>query len=244
MKSIVLVEAPDRENKVLAKVAVRDLPKPTPGPEDVLIRVAYASICGSDNSILKGNVPDDLINKLRIVLKFQPFQIGHEISGVIEAVGAKAKLAGFRVGDRVTANYTQYCNSCYFCRTGQENFCERPVSHMDAMSEYVCWHMSQIYKIPDDVSLLDASQTEPLTIGMNAAETAKVHLGSRVFVSGAGPIGLYAVMMAKQAGASKIVVSDIVAKKQEIAIACGADAVVNPMEEGWQKKAEEICAYT
>ena len=49
-----------------------------------------------------------------------------------------------QVGGRITANYTHFCNSCYFCRTGQENFCEHPEAHFDGMAEYVCWHMSQV----------------------------------------------------------------------------------------------------
>lgn len=95
------------------------------------------------------------------------------------------------------------------------------------MAEYVCWHMSQVYKIPDNVSLLHASQTEPLSIALNACKTVGVHFGSRVLVSGAGPIGLYATQLARKAGASLIVVSDIVEAKHAIALKCGADACVN-----------------
>ena len=240
MKSVVLTGAPNKEEKKLGVVSLVEAEKPQPGPEDVLIRVAYASICGSDSNILKGNVPQNLIDNLSIVLQFQPFSLGHEISGVIEEVGAKAKTMGFRKGDRVSANYIQFCNSCYFCRTGQENFCEHPVTHMDGMSEYVCWHMSQIHKIPDSVSLLDASQTEPLSVSMNACETARIHYGSRVFISGAGAIGLYAVQLARKAGASLIVVSDVVEEKRQRAIECGADESVNPFEEGWESKAMEL----
>ncbi len=237
MKSLCVVEAPDPAEKKLGKVGLRDFPKPEPGPEDVLIKVAYASICGSDSNILKGNVPVNLLESLKILLQFQGLQIGHEISGVIEEAGPVAQKMGFKPGDRVTANYNQYCNSCYYCRTGQENFCEHQTSHMDGMSEYVCWHMSQIYKVPDDVSLLDASQTEPLTIALNAVETGQVHLGSRVFVSGAGSIGLYCIQLAKLAGASMIVASDIVESKRELAKACGADFTVDPTSETWKEDA-------
>ena len=234
MKSIAMLKYADHEKKQPGKVGVIDVPKPTPGPEDILIRIAYASICGSDAHVVRGNLAPQLEEYIRAML---PWRFGHEISGVIEDLGEKAKAAGFQIGDRVTANYTHYCNSCYFCRAGQENFCTNPEPHFDGMSEYVSWHMSQVYKIPDNVSLLHASQTEPLSIALNACETVGIHLGSRVLISGAGPIGLYAAQLAKRAGASIVVISDIVASKHEIALKNGATACVNPLEADWKEKA-------
>ena len=207
MKAIALTEYAKVSEHIPGKVEMLQCEKPTPGPEDVLIRIAYASICGSDAHVVRGNLTPELEAAIRSMI---PFHMGHEISGVIEDLGDKAKEMGLKVGDRITANYTHFCNSCYFCRTGQENFCEHPEAHFDGMAEYVCWHMSQVYKIPDNVSLLHASQTEPLSIALNACKTVGVHFGSRVLVSGAGPIGLYATQLARKAGASLIVVSDIV----------------------------------
>lgn len=203
MKAITLTEYAKVSEHIPGKVEMLQCEKPTPGPEDVLIRIAYASICGSDAHVVRGNLTPELEAAIRSML---PFHMGHEISGVIEDLGDKAKEMGLKVGDRITANYTHFCNSCYFCRTGQENFCEHPEAHFDGMAEYVCWHMSQVYKIPDNVSLLHASQTEPLSIALNACKTVGVHFGSRVLVSGAGPIGLYATQLARKAGASLIVV--------------------------------------
>ena len=234
MKAIALTEYAKVSEHIPGKVEMLQCEKPTPGPEDVLIRIAYASICGSDAHVVRGNLTPELEAAIRSML---PFHMGHEISGVIEDLGEKAKEMGFKVGDRITANYTHFCNSCYFCRTGQENFCEHPEAHFDGMAEYVCWHMSQVYKIPDNVSLLHASQTEPLSIALNACKTVGVHFGSRVLVTRAGPIGLYATQLARKAGASLIVVSDIVEAKHAVSLKCGADACVNPMEPDWQEKA-------
>ena len=189
MKAITLTEYAKVSEHIPGKVEMLQCEKPTPGPEDVLIRIAYASICGSDAHVVRGNLTPELEAAIRSMI---PFHMGHEIFGVIEDLGEKAKEMGLKVGDRITANYTHFCNSCYFCRTGQENFCEHPEAHFDGMAEYVCWHMSQVYKIPDNVSLLHASQTEPLSIALNACKTVGVHFGSRVLISGAGPIGLYA----------------------------------------------------
>ena len=206
MKAIALTEYAKVSEHIPGKVEMLQCEKPTPGPEDVLIRIAYASICGSDAHVVRCNLTPELEAAIRSML---PFHMGHEISGVIEDLGDKAKEMGLKVGDRITANYTHFCNSCYFCRTGQENFCEHPETHFDGMAEYVCWHMSQVYKIPDNVSLLHASQTEPLSIALNA----------------------------RKAGASLIVVSDIVEAKYAVSLKCGADACVNPLEPDWQEKA-------
>ncbi len=238
MKSIQLVEYADVENKKPGKVVLADAPKPVPGPEDVLIRIAYASICGSDAHVVRGNLSAGLEKMIRSLI---PYKMGHEISGVIEDLGEKAAATGLKKGDRVTANYTHFCNSCYFCRIGQENFCQHPEAHFDGMSEYVSWHMSQVYKIPDSVSLLNASQTEPVSIALNSCLTVGVHYGSRVLISGAGPIGLYAVQLARLAGASLVVVSDIVEQKHKISMKLGADGTVNPLEPDWKEKA---MAYT
>lgn len=238
MRSIVMTEYGDLEKKIPGNVEMIDCPKPMPGPEDVLIRIAYASICGSDATVVKANLSEGIASMVKACLP--EWHMGHEISGVIEDLGDKAKEMGLKVGDRVTANYTHFCNSCYFCRTGQENFCEHPEAHFDGMSDYVCWHMSQVFKIPDDVSLLHASQTEPLSIALNSCQTVGVHYGSRVLVSGGGTIGLYAMQLARLAGASLVVVSDIVEEKRDIAMKLGADNTVNPLKEDWKEKAMAI----
>ncbi len=238
MKSIVMTQLGVPEEKKLGILDLIDIPMPAVGPEDVLVRIAYASICGSDMHVLKSNLSADLLETISSNL---PWRFGHEISGYVEKMGeVAAATTGLKIGDRVTANYTHFCNSCYFCRTGQENFCEHPQAHFDGMSEYVSWHMSQIYKIPDEVSLLDASQTEPCSIALNACQTVGVHFGSRVLISGAGAIGLMAVQLAKHAGASLITVSDVVPEKCELAIKCGASGTVDPREKDWREKAMEL----
>lgn len=235
MKSIVMTKLGNPAKKELGKLELIDVPVPKPGPEEVLIKIAYASICGSDIHVLRSNLSEDLLETIQSAL---PWHFGHEISGYVEELGeVAAETTGLKAGDRVTANYRHFCNSCYFCRTGQENFCQHPVEYFDGMSEYVSWHMSQVYKVPDDVSLLAASQTEPLSIALNACQTVGVHFGSRVFVSGAGAIGLMAAQLAKQAGASLVTVSDVVDEKRALALQTGSTAAVNPMDSDWKEQA-------
>jgi len=236
MKALYVTSIGDPEAGKIGTLEIRDIPIPEPEPEEVRIKVAYASICGSDGHILRGN-----LGPLRPLAEASlPGRLGHEMSGIVDKLGEKAaQVTGLKPGDRITANFAHYCNSCYFCRSGKENYCQHTDSRQNAMSEYICWHMTQIYKIPDGISLLDASQTEPLSIALNAVETAQVKLGSRVVVFGCGAIGLMAVQVAKLAGASQVASIDIVASKREIALNTGADIAFDPSEEGWEAKAIE-----
>lgn len=222
MKALFLTQLGDIDTKTLGKFELRDLPIPEPGDEDVLIKVAYASICGTDVHSFKGDHPFRLD-----MLSCIPMRLGHEVSGVIMQVGKRAKECGFMPGDRVTCNDVHFCGSCYFCRTGRENFCMNKLVQEDGMSEYICWHMSQVFKIPDNVSLLYASQTEPLSVAVNANRIAQVRYGSRVGLFGCGGVGLMALQIAKMGGASQVVVFDIVQEKLEVAKDLGADVCIN-----------------
>jgi len=227
MKAIHVTAIGDPEVKTIGKTDLWDIPNKEPGDEEVMLKVAYASICGSDGHILRGN-----LGPLReMVLSWLPMRLGHEVSGVIEKAGKKALELGFKPGDRVTANYVKFCNSCYYCRNGQENLCQHPEFHYEAMGQYVTWHMSQIYKIPEHVSLKDAALTEPLSIALNAVETVNIKMGARVAVMGAGGIGLMAVQLAKMAGASSVSLFDIVDSKLQLGKQLGADMVFNTSDE-------------
>lgn len=239
MKSLVMTKIGDPKEKTIGELELHEFPMPEPGPEDVLIKVAYASICGSDIHFLKGEI-GNLYERIKSEL---PRQIGHEISGTIERVGEKAREHGFKPGDKVTAFYNEFCNSCYYCREVKEDkkiFCPSRKSHHDAMSQYVSWHMSQIYKLPQSADLRNACLTEPLSVAVEAVEKADVGLGSRVAIFGGGGIGLMMVQLAKMAGASSITLIEPVLAKREIALQSGADFVIDPMSEDVKAKAMEI----
>jgi L-iditol 2-dehydrogenase len=227
MKSLFLTEIGEPAENTIGKLELKEIPIPEICDEEVLIKVAYASICGSDGHALKG-----ALGPLREhVINILPMKMGHEISGVIEKVGPIAAKHGFKPGDRVTGNFTKFCGSCHYCRSGRENFCENPDYRTDAMSEYVAWHMSQVYKIPDSVDLLHASLTEPMSIALNAVKTAQVKFGSHVAIFGAGGIGLMAVQLAKIAGAAKVTIIEVVKEKRDLALTMGADYGIDPINE-------------
>ena len=239
MKALFLTQVGNHVTKERGKLDLRDIPIPKPGPEEILIKVSYASVCGSDGHMLLGNLGclGDIISASL------PMRMGHEMSGVIQEVGATAAQHGFQPGDRVTANYTHFCGSCYFCHTGRENFCMHPDGRSDAMSEYVCWHMSQVYHLPPTVPLLDGSLTEPLSIALGAVEMVQVGLGSHVLVFGCGGIGLMAIQLAKLAGAALVTAVEPVAEKRKIALENGADFAVDPTQEGWKDEALQCNAH-
>lgn len=230
MKAVMLVKDFDSGTGALGEVDCREIEKPElVHDDDVLIKVAYASICGSDPNLLKGLFPFKA-----------PVQCGHELSGTIEKLGPRAVKKGLKVGDRVTGNFYKTCGVCHYCRRGMEQFCPYPEEVPKAQAEYIVWRESQVYKIPEGVSLLEATLTEPFAIALRATERADFHIGETVAISGAGGIGLMIAQLAKISGAAKVVVIEPVESKRQLALQMGADATIDPMSEDLVEKAKEL----
>lgn len=237
MKSLHAMTIGDPAVKSMGTAGLLDVPVPEVGKEQLRIKVAYASICGSDGHTLTGNLGPFRES----VMARLPVPMGHEVSGVVESVSPEAAAAGWKVGDRVACNYSHFCGSCYWCRTGRENFCTHPTNYTNGMSEYYVCHMSQAYKVADDVDLKYACLAEPLSIAYGAVEMAKVHMGSRVAIFGGGGIGLMAVQLAKLAGAAYVVLMEPVEAKRELGKSLGADEAWDPIHDDiWEK----TMAYT
>lgn len=218
MKAVMLVQAYNPETKELGKIACMDVPKPTlVHDDDVLIKVKYASICGSDPHLLEGfwDLPI-------------PSPCGHELSGTIEALGPAATAKGLKVGDRVTGNFYRTCGSCASCLKGRPQFCPHGQGHGAAQAEYIVWREDQVYKIPDGADMLTAALCEPFNIALRAVERAEIRLGDHAAVSGAGGIGLMVTHLLKKAGAAKVTVLEPVASKRELAQKMGADHTIDP----------------
>jgi (R,R)-butanediol dehydrogenase/meso-butanediol dehydrogenase/diacetyl reductase/L-iditol 2-dehydrogenase len=217
---------PDPEKR--GKVALRDVPIPKIGDDEVLIKVAYCSICGSDPHLVAGAFGWE-----------PPFGLGHEMSGVIVKMGSKATKKGLKVGDRVAGNFRNYCGSCYYCRNGQEQFCEN-VTEEPAMAEYVKWHESQIIKLPDNVSLKTGCLLEPVSVGMRIMDKTHMKVGQRVAVSGGGPIGLIVLQLLKMYGATHLTMFEPVAQRRELAKKYGADFVIDPLSQNIEEEGKKI----
>ena len=218
----------DPEKK--GRIEVWDVPEDPVGPEDVRIKVAYCAICGSDPHLVEGIFGWPV-----------PYGMGHEVSGVIVEVGEKATKKGLKVGDRVAGNFLKFCGTCYYCQNGQQQFCEHAdESNHPGFSETLVWHESQVYKLPDSVSLREGCLLEPVSIAVRAMDKAELRFGQRVLVCGGGPIGLLITQCLKKAGATELTLSEPIAERRELALRFGAKHVVDPMTENIRDAAERI----
>ncbi|MFO7552071.1 MAG: alcohol dehydrogenase catalytic domain-containing protein [Haliea sp.] len=188
---------------------VDELPEPTPGPNDVVIRLAACGICGTDLSFAAvGGMlgPSDT-----------PMALGHELSGIIAATGAG--VTHLLPGQRVVVNPTSESNM--IGSGGAGGFADYLLVRDAAPGEHV-------FPIPDSLSFEEAALTEPLSVALHGVNRAGVGPGSRVAVFGAGPIGLGVVLFLRQRGVEDIVVFDMSDQRLERALALGAKTVLNP----------------
>ena len=234
MKSVTVLKIGDLRAKSedeRGKVQVVDIPEPVLGDEQVKIKVAYCSICGSDPHHIQENPFGWDV----------PFGLGHELSGVIVEVGKKAVKKGLKVGDRVAGNFMHFCGTCYYCRNQQEQFCEfAPETNQPGMSEYVTWHEAQVYKLSDDVSLKMGCLLEPVSVAVRVIDKIGPKIGQRVAVCGGGPIGLFVLQAIKMMGAVNLTLIEPIAERRELAKKLGADHTVDPMAQDVVKSAMDI----
>ena len=197
---------------------------PQPGPEEVRVRVAAVGVCGSDTHYFDhGRIGSYVVTA--------PLVLGHEASGVIDAVGSGVDEA--RVGQRVSIEPGVPCRTCEQCLAGRYNLCPQMRFHATppidgSLAELIVTHAAFAHPVPDSVSDEAAALLEPLSVGIWSARKAHVGIGSRVLVTGAGPIGLVAVQVARAAGAVAITVVDVNDERLRVATDLGATAVVNP----------------
>jgi threonine dehydrogenase-like Zn-dependent dehydrogenase len=210
------------------KVGIVDFPVKAVGPDEVKIKVGYCSICGSDPHIVGGAFGLE-----------PPFGLGHEMSGIIVELGKNAKIRGLKIGDRVGGNFLRYCGTCHSCVTGNQQFCEH-AGNEPCMAEYVVWHESQVVKLPEGVGLLKGCMLEPLSIGVRVVDKSNMKIGSRVLVSGGGPIGLIVCQLFKKFGATSLTLSEPNEERCRIAKRLGVDYTINPITEDLVKRGMEI----
>ncbi|MGE4548768.1 MAG: zinc-binding dehydrogenase [Intestinibacillus sp.] len=200
---------------------------------EALIRVNYCGICGSDLHVLHGQHP---------TARF-PVVPGHEFVGeLVEWRGANTD--GFAPGDLVVAQPFFSCGHCEPCAQGYDNVCRDlhfMGAHCDgAFAEYVKVLTHKMYKIPRDMDLPLAALTEPVAVAMHDVRRSGLQIGQTAFVIGGGPIGMLIAMVARHAGARRVVVSEINAFRREFAGKLGFDAV-NPLDADFN---EQIAALT
>ena len=201
-------------------VVVERVPAPSAGPGDALVRAVYSGVCGSDTHAQHGRHP-------HITL---PYAVGHEVVGVVEAVGRD--VHDVAPGDRVTVEPTLPCWSCKQCHAGRVNLCENldffGCGHpQGGMAESFTIPANRLHRVPDDIDDLTATLIEPLSTPVHAARLAGPLRGKAVAILGAGSIGLLMLAVVRAQGAARVVVTDVLESKRAGALARGADAVVD-----------------
>lgn len=218
---------------------VKEIPDPTPGPKDVVLKVKACGVCGSDVHFYETDSEGYMLYPG--LTKF-PCVIGHEFSGEVVALGREVK--DLKIGDMVTAEEMIWCGECVPCRNGYPNQClnleEIGFTINGAFADYIvigakyCWKIDEIAeRYGDREKAFEAGAlVEPTSVAYNGmfvrAEGFKP--GGYVVVFGAGPIGLASIALAKASGASKIITFEISNKRRELAKLVGAEYVYNPTE--------------
>lgn len=207
-----------------------------PGPNEVLLQMHSVGICGSDVHYWQhGRIGDFIVKK--------PMVLGHEASGTVVKVGAS--VTHLKPGDRVAIEPGVPRENDEFCKNGRYNlsptifFCATPPDDGN-LCRYYTHNASFCYKLPDNVTFEEGALIEPLSVGIHACRRAGVTLGSKVFICGAGPIGLVSLIVAKMMGASQVVISDLSLSRLEKAKEVGADFILHVAKETPQQTAKKV----
>ncbi|AXG81661.1 zinc-dependent alcohol dehydrogenase [Streptomyces paludis] len=205
-------------------IRIERIPRPEPGPGQVLVRSTVVGICGSDMHAVHGRHPFVSL----------PMRPGHEVVGVVAAAGPGVDPA--LTGGRVVIEPNLACGSCAQCAQGRYNICATldvfGCQTPGGMTDYFTIAADRAVPLPDDLDDLRAALVEPAATPVHAVRRAGDLTGRRVVVIGAGPIGLFVLLAARAAGAAHIAVADLLDSKRDLALRLGADSVLDPADPG------------
>ncbi|MFC3100416.1 alcohol dehydrogenase catalytic domain-containing protein [Altererythrobacter lauratis] len=198
-------------------LAFEEIPDPTPGEGELVVKVGRCGICGSDLHMTEdaayGCKHGDIL--------------GHEFAGEVVALGKNT--TGPKVGDLVSVIPLRSCGGCEPCRKGEVQWCTGFGLQGGGYAEYAVTRPNQCVPLPADLTLADGALIEPLAVALHGINLSGMKTGDKVLVLGAGPIGLAVAFWARRLGASRVAVQDIATYQQERALEMGADAfVVDP----------------
>ena len=209
------------------EIVLEERPVPEPGPRDVLVEVSAVGVCGSDVHYYEhGRIGHHVVRS--------PLVLGHESAGRVAAVGSE--VTRHQVGDRVTLEPGVPCGRCHECRSGRYNLCAEVVFFATppidgAFADYVTIHEDFAFALPEELSDEAGALMEPLSVGIWACRKAGVTAGDRVLVTGAGPIGLLAMQVARAFGATTVEISDVSELRLAMAERTGATRTLRAGEE-------------
>jgi L-iditol 2-dehydrogenase len=207
----------------LRKMEFRDVPMPSARDGEVVVKLEYVGICGSDVHYYEhGRIGDYIVEG--------DFILGHECAGSVYEVGPGA--VKLKVGDRVALEPGLVCGKCEYCLTGRYNLCPSveffatPPYH-GCFENFVAFPEHRAFKLPDNITSKEGALIEPLAVGLEAASVAGVGLGDSVIILGSGCIGLMSLLASKARGAADVTVADVIPKRLERAMKLGATRVID-----------------
>ena len=213
---------------------IQTVPDPTPGPEDVVLKVRRAGMCGTDLHIYGW----DRWSQQRIQT---PLVFGHEMVGEVVAKGAQAE--GVEIGDLVAVETHIADWTCHLCRRGLAHVCENVqiigVDRAGAYAEFVAIPARNCWPVPPGLSLEEAAALEPLGNAVHTVLAGEI-AGCSAAVTGCGPIGLFSIAVARACGAGPIIASDVNPYRLELARKIGADVVIDASKEDYVARVMDV----
>ncbi len=221
LEAVKMIQAVLQSPKV---IEFREVPRPEPGPGQVLLAVERIGICGSDVHVYHGKHQYAIF----------PLVQGHEGAGTVVKIGSG--VSGFAPGELVTFRPQQFCGQCPLCRQGRYNLCEdyKVIGVLGGTigmaSEYFLCDAAKLHKLPAGMNADQGALVEPAAVAVHAARLAGTEAGEKVLVIGAGPIGNLTAQAAKALGAAAVMITDINPPRLELAGKCGVDYCINTAE--------------
>jgi len=226
MKYVIFPEA--------GKLKIAEKPIPVVEDDGILVKVKACGLCGTDMLIYKGKFPVTF-----------PYSPGHEYSGVVVDIGKKVKR--IKAGDRVVIDPNCDCGYCYYCRRGFPHLCRNlklpGVKSNGGFAEYCLVPEKIVYGLPDSISFEEATLVEPLSCCLHAVEQANIKNADTVAVIGGGTMGLISLMLCLNAGTGKVVLSEPVEHRRNLARMLGATEVCNPAKDDFVSMVKDINGY-
>jgi len=224
-------------------VRVEDVPIPRPESGELLLRVSWCGICGTDVEEYRDGpvvIPVDRPNPL--TGQCAPVTLGHEFAGEVVELGAG--VAGFAVGERVVPDICLFCGKCHYCRRHEYALCLDWAAiglHGDGgLAEYVRVPARQCVRLPDEVSNEEAALIETIEVAVRAVRHAGVRLGDSVAVVGDGAVGLITLQVARAAGATKVLLMGHRAARLELGRRLGATAAIDTHDSAWTQAVADL----
>ncbi len=212
-------------------IRFEDIEKPTPAEGEVLIKVKYTGICGSDIPRVNGDA-----------CHYYPNVLGHEFSGTVEETGAN--VSSFKKGDRVAGVPLLPCMKCPDCQKGNYSLCKHykfiGSSKFGSFAEYVVVPEKNAVKFDNEVSFEQGAFFEPATVALHGLRRLDYKGGGKVAILGGGTVGMFVMQWAKIFGAKELIVFDIANERLELGKRLGATGGINTLDEDFMDQAKEI----